>query len=151
MISQKQINDFLAENCIIERAKIFKNIKDNSTLSYEHLSIRLYESVRNLKRLYKLNFLIPEIQYLVKVRKIKKVVAYYLSSFPDDEQMKIYDLFKDKFGQGKLKDDLQYIEDYQNDKEKYIENSIHIHQQLVMNQLIDELEQQKYKDIKKMS
>lgn len=136
----KLMNDFIVENCPIERAKMLKEIKDTTNMSYVGLSLKLYDSIRNLKRLYKLNNLIPEYKELYKDGFIKKIVAYELSSLSEGDQLKIYKIFKYKLDlKMQAKQMLQHIEEYQKISEKEIE--VYFDNKTLMDSLAAELEE----------
>ncbi|WP_019156884.1 hypothetical protein [Robertmurraya massiliosenegalensis] len=143
MLSNKQKLDFINETCLIERARMIKNIKDSTEYSYDYLSLHLYEAVRNLKRLYKLNNLIVEFKDLLRVGQLKKVIAYELSMLPHEEQKKLFLMFKEKFNRKwAVQDALQKIEEYQNQKEQYMDeiyfsNSIIIEKLRITDQKAD--------------
>lgn len=140
MLTTKQISKFIKEDCPIKRAKIFKEIKDTTKLNYTALSLQLYDSIRNLKRLYKLNNLIPEYVELYEQGIIKKIVAYELSSLPQEEQRKIYFLFKEKFSKWLSKDIIQQLEEYQKTTKNDMEIDVYFDNKSLMDTLADEIE-----------
>lgn len=141
MLTEKQISNFLKEDCPLKRAKMFKEIKDTTKKSYVYLSLHLYDSVRNLKRLYKLNNLIPEYVELYQKKVITKIVAYELSSLSQEQQKKTYQLFKEKFDKWLSKDVLRHLEEYQKSNEYDIELEIHFDNKKLMDTLANEQEE----------
>ncbi|MEQ2529084.1 hypothetical protein WMO40_20630 [Bacillaceae bacterium CLA-AA-H227] len=141
MLTNTQINNFISESSLIKRSKMLKEIKDENNLSYDGLSLKLFDSVRNLKRLYKLNNLIPEYQKLLEEGKLKKVVAYELSSLSHEQQKGTYKIFKEKYDKWQAKDALLHIEEYQKSMDRNMEIDIYFDNKKLMDTLADELEE----------
>ena len=144
MLTQKEINRFLSEECLIERAKLLKEIKDRTRDSYVCLSLKLYDNVRNLKRLYKVNNLIDEYAELYKQGYIKKMVVYELSNLPHQDQIRLYNLFSEKLDRWKsFKNALNDISQYRKEKEEYMKLDIYFASRKLMDTLADDMEKTK--------
>jgi undecaprenyl pyrophosphate synthase len=151
MLTISKINEFIKEDCPINRAKILKEIKDSTDVNYIYLSLKLYDSVRNLKRLYKLNNLIPEYVDLLKQGIIKKIVAYELSNLDHRDQFRFYEIFKEKLQKKvQAKDMLSHLQQYQEYTRSEMEINIFFDNKSLMDSLADEIEKkekEKNKDI----
>lgn len=144
MLTQKEINRFLSEECLIEKAKLFKEIKERTRANYVCLSLKLYDTVRNLKRLYKVNNLIKEYAELYKQGYIKKMVVYELSNLPQQDQIRLYNLFSEKLDRWKsFKSALKDISQYRKEKEEYMKLDIYFASRKLMDSLADDMENTK--------
>lgn len=135
--------EYINLDCLVEKAVLLKKIREETGLPYVILELDLYEDSRTLKRVYKINDLIPQYQQLLKNKKLPKVVAYHISSLSIEKQEEIYALFKDRLISWKTRDVLSNL--------KTVETNTYMDNNILMNKLLEkhetEMELQQQEDL----
>lgn len=84
------INSYKSTECLMKKARILKEVKDKTDITYIHMTRIFFESERTLKRLYQLNKLIPQLQEYLSIyvpdNTLPKMIFYEISRFNEEEQ-----------------------------------------------------------------